>query len=122
MVKQLDSLPVLLADFALQSGISDHDLVKAACLLEQDVHGEDFVRPKLLLVLVNHPEEVTGDVQGLSQLHLVMGGHVLHLFLLSFHQLRPVSPEAAGEVRKVLEGVQAGLNVRLVSLEVSNVP
>jgi hypothetical protein len=51
-----------------------------------------------------------------------MGGHVLHLFLLGFHQIRPVSAEAAREVRKVLKGVQAGPNVRLVGLEVSNVP
>jgi hypothetical protein len=51
-----------------------------------------------------------------------MGGHFLNLFLLSFHQLGPVSSEAAGEIRKVLEGVQAGLNIRLVGFEVSNVP
>ena len=122
MVQQLNSLSVLFADLALQSGISDHDLIKTACLLEQDIHGEDLVRSKLFLVLVNHPEEVASDIQGFCQLHLVMGGHVLHLFLLSFHQLCPVSPETTGEIRKVLERVQAGLNVRLVRLEVLNVP
>jgi hypothetical protein len=93
----------LFADIALKSGFSFYDPIKTASLLEKDIHWEDLVRPKLLLVLVNYPEEATSDFQGFCQLHLVMKGHVLIIFFLSFHQLGPINLETAGEIRKVLQ-------------------
>jgi hypothetical protein len=74
-----------------------------------------MVRAQSILVCINQSEKFTRDIQGIFKLILlIIEGPTVAILLT-------VSSKSINEIRELLEGVQAGSNVRFVGFVVTNV-